>query len=156
MLVAKSFRQLEVGDIYDMWKPAGVQRWRMFVTKTTKFLTNTSNLLPTHFFMVDPTLNQHHVYQLTISPINPKSWSWMRNSSNEMANDTSQKTKSVSEKDSLIDASADLDCMHTTWMHQITYLSIREIAADLIMGISSENLEDSEFIKNCIHFWSVA
>ena len=58
-----------------------------------------------------------------------------------------RKTKSVSEKDSLIDASADLDCMHTTWMHQITYLSIREIAGNLIHGISSKDLKDFEFLK---------
>ena len=67
-----------------------------------------------------------------------------------------QKTKSVSEKDFWIDASADLDCMQTTWMHQLTYLSIRAIAGNLIKGISSEHLEDSEFLKKRVHFLSFA
>ena len=67
-----------------------------------------------------------------------------------------RKTKSVSEKDFWINASADLDCMQTIWMHQITYLSIQGIAANLIQGISSEDLKDTEFLKNCVHFLSVA
>ena len=67
-----------------------------------------------------------------------------------------RKTKSVSEKDFWINASADLDCMQTIWMHQITYLSIRGMAGNLIHGISSEDLKDTEFLKKFVHFLKVA
>ena len=67
-----------------------------------------------------------------------------------------QKTKSVSEKDLWINASADLDCVQTTWMHRVTCLGVRGVAGGLIQGVSGEDLGDFEFLKKRVHFLSFA